>query len=361
MREIWQSPFWPKLAFDAAAVAPILARATESVGEISGLLAGQPPAEREVLQRHQLVQEAVASLDMEGINLDAGQLGTSLNALRATGSKGPFNRSSDAIAAVMVEARQGRVPLTADRLTLWHRMLSAGIDVDERGNWRDHGLDILRSTLTGQGGRLFRAPPPAQLDTEMAALLGWLNHPPQMPSILRAALALLWFETIHPFSNGNGWLGRTLIDHVFAMDRALPFALSPQIARERTAFHTALLAGRREGQGVVDATGFVLWFLGCVTRAADAARAEISFLLRRNHYLNQWRNRLTRRQIAALETLLGQGEARVEAGLSTASFAQIAKVSRATATRDLGAMAAAGALVRSIEGGRSTRYWLAMP
>lgn len=359
MREIWQSPFWPKLTFDAAAVAPFLVRATESIGEITGLLAGQSPAERAAWQRHQLVQEAVASLHIEGIPSDAGQIAAALIPWGTSDGKGPINRPADAIAAVLLEARQGRVPLTADRLKSWHRMLSAG--VEERGVWRDHGLDILRPAPTGQGERLFRAPPPAQLDTEMAALLGWLNHPPQMPSILRAALALLWFETIHPFSDGNGWLGRTLIDHVFAMDRALPFALSPQIARERAAYHAALQAGRQEGQGVVETTGFVLWFLACVTRAAETARAEIRFLLRRSHYLTEWRSRLTKRQITALETILAQGEARAKEGLSAASFAQIAKVSGATATRDLVAMTTAGAVLRSKEGGRSTRYWLALP
>lgn len=337
MRDIWQSPFWPKLTFDADAVAPILAAATESIGVISGMLAGLPPAERVEIRRHHLMQEAVSSFGMNGITLDTAQ-------------------ARQEVATVLLEARQGRLPLTADRLQDWHRRLFSEEDIADRRMWRRHDIDILYRT--GPGDERFRAPPATQLNTEMAALLGWLNHPPQMPAILRAALAHLWFDTIQPFSDGNGQMARMLIDHILATGRGLPFSLSRQIAQEKAAYYGALQAGRREGQGAVDATDFVVWFLGCVRRAAEHAGAELGFLLRRSHYLTEWRDRLSRRQIAVLEALFAEGAGAVAEGLTAAHFARIAKVSGATATRDLGAMTAAGALLRSEEGGRSTRYWL---
>ena len=337
MRDIWQSPFWPKLTFDAGAVAPILAATTESIGEISGMLAGLPPTARVELRRHHLTQEAVSSFAMEGITLDPRQ-------------------ARRGVAGVLLEARQGRLPLTADRLQDWHRQLFSAAEIEDRGAWRGHDIDILYRT--GQGEARFRAPPPARLHTEMAALLGWLNHPPQMPAILRAALAHLWFDTIQPFSDGNGQMARVLIDHILATGRALPFSLSRQMAQEQAAYYGALQAGRREGQGAVDATAFVIWFLGCVRRAAEQAGAELAFLLRRSHFLTAWRDRLSPRQIGVLETLFAQGEGAIAEGLTAAGFARIADVSGATATRDLVAMTAAGALQRSAAGGRSTRYWL---
>lgn len=358
MREIWQSPHWPILAYDPAAAEPLLLRATESLGEIGGLYAGLGPADREAVRVGQIVQEVMASFGIEGVALDAGQIEASVVASMMARESGALTRRSDAVASVMLDARQGRAPLTADRLKDWHRLLFTGIEVEDPGAWRRHEIEIVRSAVAGKADVLFRAPPPDRLDPEMAAFLQWLNEAPPLPLPIRAALAHLWFETIHPFSDGNGRLGRAVIEHVFATGRALPFSLSRQIEREKKAYYAALQAGRREGRGAVDATDFVLWFLACLTRAADAARAEIGFLLDRNAYLAAWRGRLPARQMQALETLFAQGPARVAEGISAASYARITKVSGATATRDLGAMEAAGAVIRSDEGGRSTRYWL---
>lgn len=250
---------------------------------------GLGPEDREGMRLHQIVQEVVASFGIEGVSLDAAQIEASVVASMAVRDKGPFSRRSDAIAEVMLAARQGRAPLTADRLKDWHRLLFTGIEVEDRGDWRRHDIEIVRSAVAGRDDVLFRAPPPDRLEAEMADFLGWLNTPSQTPLAIRAALAHLWFETIHPFSDGNGRLGRAVIEHVFATGRALPFSLSRQIEREKRAYYTALQAGRREAQGRVDATAFVLWFLECLARAAGHARSEIGFLLRRNHYLTAGR------------------------------------------------------------------------
>lgn len=358
MSEIWQSAFWPRFTYDRAAVEPLLAAATESLGEIGGLQAGFSPEDRRTMRLHQIVQEVVASFGIEGVALNAAEIEASVIASMTARDRLAPTRRSDAIAALMLAAREGRVPLTADTLGAWHRLLFTGIEVEDRGVWRRHDIEIVRSAVAGQGEVLFRAPPPARIEAEMAGFLGWLNGPLTMPLPIRAALAHLWFETIHPFSDGNGRIGRAIIEHVFAQGRALPVSLSRQIEREKKAYYAALQAGRQEGQGAVDATGFVLWFLACLTRAAELGRAEAGFLVQRNHYLARWRGRLVPRQMAVLESLFAQGAARVDQGISAASYARMARVSGATATRDLGAMEAAGVLRRSAEGGRSTRYLL---
>lgn len=359
MTEIWQTAVWPHFTYDAVATLPLLATAVESLGEIGGLQAGLSPDDRASLRLHQIVQEVVASFGIEGVVLDPARIEASVIAsLKARDTQTSALRS-DAIAALMLAARAGTTPLTADTLCAWHQLLFTGIEVEDRGRWRRHDIEIVRSAAAaGQGQVLFRAPPPDRLDSEMARFLGWLNEGPDMPVAVRAALAHLWFETIHPFSDGNGRIGRAIIEHVFAAGSALPFSLSRQIEREKKAYYAALQAGRTEGQGAIDATAFVLWFLACLTRAAALGRAEATFLLTRNRYLSQWRDRLSARHMAVLETLFAQGADRVAIGISAASYARIAKVSGATATRDLGTMQTAGAVTRTDEGGRSTRYML---
>lgn len=361
MTEIWQTAHWPHFTYDSAAALPLLARATESLGEIGGMQAGLSPEDRADLRLHQIVQEVVSSFGIEGVALDAAQIEASVIASLKARDALVLARRSDAIAALMLAAREGKTPLTADRLGDWHRLLFTGIEVEDRGAWRRHDIEIVRSAVAGQGEVLFRAPPPERVEGEMARFLGWLNTPDATPLPIRAALAHLWFETIHPFSDGNGRIGRAIIEHVFATGRALPFSLSRQIEREKKAYYAALQAGRRAGQGGVDATGFVVWFLTCLTRAATLGHDEAAFLLTRNHYLTQWRGQLTARQMVVLETLFAGGPERIGQGISAASYARIAKVSGATATRDLGAMEAAGAVIRSDEGGRATRYLLVLP
>jgi Fic family protein len=362
MSEIWQSPHWPTLWYDSAVVEPYLAQAMESLGEIGGLQEGLAPEDRTAMRLNQIVQEVVASFGIEGVALNPAEIEASVVASMTVREAGLPARRSDAIAQLMRAAREGRTPMTADRLAQWHRLLFAGIEVEDLGQWRRHDIEIVRSATAGAGQSdvLFRAPPPERLATEMAQFLGWLNAPATTVLPVRAALAHLWFETIHPFSDGNGRIGRALIEHVFAQHSALPFSLSRQIEREKKAYYAALQAGRRAGAGHIDATAFVLWFLQCLIRAAALARDEIGFLLRRSHYLTRWRDMLDRRQIKVLETLFTQGAARVAQGITAQTYAKIANVSPATATRDLGAMEAAGALQRSAEGGRSTRYYLAV-
>jgi Fic family protein len=171
-----------------------------------------------------------------------------------------------------------------------------------------------------------------------------------------AAIAHLWFESIHPFSDGNGRIGRAIIEHVFAKTKALPFSFSKQVEKEKKAYYAALQAGRREGDKVIDATAFIVWFLKCLVSAAALSRNEAFLIVRRNRFIATLSQHLSERQMTVLHTLFAQGEVRITQGISARSYAKMARVSGPTATRDLAAMERAGALTRSKAGGRSTHY-----
>ena len=141
-------------------------------------------------------------------------------------------------------------------------MLFFGIEVEDLGRWRQFDIDIVRSAAAGLNDILYKAPPPDRVDAEMSAFIDWLNDKPEMPAPIIAAIAHLWFESIHPFSDGNGRVGRAVIEYVFAnRSRALPFSLSRQIEKDKKAYYNALQDGRKAGKGAIDATAFVVWFL----------------------------------------------------------------------------------------------------
>lgn len=357
---IWQTGSWPKFFYDAALVANDLATATEAMGEIAGMQQGLSAAEREDFRLRHLVQEALGSFGIEGVALNPDQIEASVIASLRHRDRTAFSRRSDAIAALMLHAQDNTVQLTGALLCDWHRMLFFGMEVEDLGRWRSTDIEIVRSAAAGKHEVLFAAPPPNRLSAEMSAFLDWLDREHTLPVPVRAAIAHLWFETIHPFSDGNGRIGRALIEHIFARARPLPFSLSRQIETEKRDYYAALQAGRQERDGTVDATPFVQWFLQCLARAASAARAEAQFLLSRNHYLARFAEVLGPRQQEVLAKLFAQGPTRIAEGISARSYARIAGVSGPTATRDLAALAASGALVRSDAGGRSTVYHLAM-
>jgi Fic family protein len=356
MTHIWQANVWPKFNYDRAAAEPHLIAAIEALGEVAGLQAGLDPGDLEDLWLAQVVQEAMSSFGIEGVTLDAAELEASVIASLKHRNRAAVSRRPDAIVELMLAARRVTEPLTAAMLWGWHRLLFYGIEVEDVGAWRRFDIEIVRSAAAGSGEVLYKAPPPDQVDAEMAVFLKWIARDHRLPAPIAAAIAHLWFESIHPFSDGNGRIGRAVIEHVFAKTKALPFSFSRQVEKDKRAYYAALQAGRREGDGVIDATAFVVWFLKCLVRAAALSRNDALFTVRRNRFLSANSRELSERQMAVLRTLFAQGELRVAQGISASSYSKIAKVSGPTATRDLAGLERAGAVTRSDAGGRSTFY-----
>lgn len=173
MRHSWHSAFWSKFDYHLVAAKPYWAAAVVASGEVSGLQARLERSDLEELRLTPIVQEALASF---------------------------------------------------------------GIQAEDLGRWRQFGIDIVRSAADGLSDIFYEAPLPDKVDAEMVAFIDWLNDKPELPVPLVAAIAHLWFQSIHPFSDGNGRVGRALIEYVLASrSRVLPFSLSRQIEKDKKA------------------------------------------------------------------------------------------------------------------------------
>lgn len=353
--QIWNSPAWPRFEHDPAQTERPLARVMSRLGSISGLHAGLTADERQEIFLRAVTGEALASFAIEGAPLPPEDIEASVVASLAH-RQTPPQRRTDAIADLMLEARAGRGKLTADTLRRWHALLFHGVEVEDRGAWRRFAMDIVRRPTGRPEDVLYTAPPPDRIDADMTAFLSWLasdSHP--LP--VRAPLAHLWFESIHPFSDGNGRIGRAIMEHVFASEAALPFSLSRQIEADKRGYYAALQAGRHIVGDKIDATPFVLWLLDRLDAGIEGAGQEARFLVRRNAFFAAHSD-LAERPRSVIRNLFAQGEARVELGLSTGPYSKMAKVSPATATRDLVDLEQKGVLIRGQNGGRSTKYFL---
>ncbi|SFK25198.1 Fic family protein [Celeribacter neptunius] len=353
--QIWNSSAWPNFRHDPALTEAPLTRVMAQLGTIDGLHAGLTSDERGEIFLRAVTGEALASFAIEGAPLSAEEIEVSVVA-SLTHRQALPQRRTDAIAELMLEARAGEAPLSAATLQRWHALLFHGVEVEDRGKWRTFPMEIVRGPTGRREDVLYSAPPPARMAEEMERFLAWLTADTH-PLPLRAAIAHLWFESIHPFSDGNGRIGRAIIEHIFASEGALPFSLSRQIEADKRGYYSALQAGRRIDGAAIDATPFVLWLLERLEAGVEEASREARFLVRRNAFFVSHPD-LPERSIAVLRRLFKEGEERVEQGLSAGPYGKIAKVSPATATRDLTALEQKGVLSRSHEGGRSTRYLL---
>jgi Fic family protein len=190
----------------------------------------------------------------------------------------------------------------------------------------------------------------------MRGFLDWFETDSSIDAVLKAALAHLWFVTIHPFDDGNGRVARAIADLALARSENSPqrfYSMSAQIRQERNAYYGIL---EETQTGSLDITPWMEWFLGCLGRAIDGAQTTLSAVLAKARFWERVQGvPLNARQRLVLNRLLDGFEGK----LTTSKYARLARCSQDTALRDILPLVERGILVRNPEGGRSTSYALA--
>ena len=210
----------PELDFDASLVAR-LERATQELGRLDGAARTLPRPE--LFLYHYVRKEALLSSQIEGTQSSLSDLLLfELEELPGV-PVDDVEEVSNYIAALnhgLARMREG-FPLSLRLIREMHEVLLRG----GRGAKQTPGE--FRRIQNWVGGRSpatasFVPPPPNRLDECLAAFERFLHVPGEhMPSLVKAALAHHQFETIHPFLDGNGRLGRLLITLVLCADGVL--------------------------------------------------------------------------------------------------------------------------------------------
>jgi Fic family protein len=359
-RYIWQQVGWPALTVDSAELAPALDLARLEQGRLLGQLEAIGLAQMQDISRELWVQDTLATAAIEGEMLNVDSVRSSVARRLGLSDVLTRDRDVDGLVELMEDASSNyRTPLTHDRVYRWQAALFAGSTIDGLagirrvavGRYRSH-LDAMQIVSGRQGMEVvhYQAPASSDVAREMSAFLSWFNTPkittknqqtsgttmPSMGGLVRAAIAHLWFEAIHPFEDGNGRVGRAIADLALAQDvggAVRVFGLSKQLLESRKEYYDALNAAQRGG---LDITPWVLWFVqsftaGCVRSQAvvRAAMQKTVFWQRANaHDLNA-------RQRKILARLLDAGDGGFLGGMTTEKYSKINGISKPTATRDL--------------------------
>ena len=201
----------------------------------------------------------------------------------------------------------------------------------------------------------FEAPGAARLDTEMGQFLAWFNQAPDSDPVVHAAIAHLWFVTIHPFDDGNGRIARAIADMALARSERSSqrfYSMSTQIRQERSAYYDMLETTQKGG---LDVTAWLNWFLNCLDRAFDGAEIILEAVFQKARFWEKYGTaNINDRQRDMLNRLLDGFEGK----LTTSKYAKIEKCSQDTAYRDILDLMDLGALEKDEAGGRSTSYSL---
>jgi Fic family protein len=205
----------------------------------------------------------------------------------------------------------------------------------------------------------YRAPPRDRLDEEMKTFLAWFNHAPKsLDGLLRAGLAHAWFEAVHPYEDGNGRVGRALLDRALAQDENRStrlYSMSARFESERDEYYDALEAF---STGTLDVTPWLHWFLLQVAAAAKSSEHTVNRVVSKAQYwVRHAEVTLNERQKKALNVLLDVGPEGFVGGMTNKKYASLTKTSPATAQRDLAELVEKGCLVLT-GAGRSVRYEL---
>lgn len=362
-RYLWQHDGFPEFFWDDQTLRPRV----EAVASARAYLHGQLDVLGLAASAVPLIEEVVTSAAIEGEAISRRDVRSSVAQRLGLDTAGlpPAPRAVDGMVELLLDATtHAAEPMTRERLLGWQAALFpsgyAGLTRVRVGAWRDSTMEVVSGALGRLPNVHFIAPPPKQLDAQVARLLDWLEGRARtLPGVIAAGLAHLWFETLHPFDDGNGRVGRALAELVLARADGRTrraYSLSAQILRERDDYYRALEAAQR---GALDITPWLDWFCACVERALRASIAELGTAQHRARF---WRRvdaqaEVLPRQRRVLDRLLEAGPGGFAGGLSNRNYCRIAKVAAATAARDLTELVTRGLLSRR-GGGRSTRYEL---
>ncbi len=372
---VWQSSSWPTFHHDEHTVAGPLARARFAQGKLLGKAEAVGAQGFTSAQREVWTEEAVATAAIEGERLDVDAVRSSV--ARRLGIASSFTaavpRHVEGLLDVMEDAAAGwDSPLTAGRLCRWQGALfptgHSGLRRIEVGRYRSHSEPM--QIVSGPVGREqvhYEAPPSAAVPAEMRSFLDWFDRTRRVTAggpadgLVRAGVAHLWFESIHPFEDGNGRVGRAIVDMALAQDARLAHrlhGLSHEFYARRSRYYDEL-NGAQRGSG--DATAWLRWFLEVFEASCLRVTALIDESVARARFWSEHKDvELNDRQRKALNRMLEPGPGRFEGGMTARKYAAVTKTSGPTATRELVDLVQKGLLVPRGEG-RSRRYELTIP
>ena len=360
---IHELPEWPNFTWDDKDIINLLSSVRHKQGILLSKINNLGFGLKSEAMLITLTNDVVTSSAIEGETYNPEEVRSSIAQRLGmdVGGLVPTSRDVEGIVEILIDATKNYdAPITAERLFSWHAALfptgRSGLYKITVGDWRPKETEPMQ-VVSGPMGRErvhFEAPKAARLAKEMSVFIKWCNKS-DIDCVIKAAIAHLWFVTIHPFEDGNGRIGRAISDLFLTRSDGLPdrfYSLSSQIEAERKNYYKCLEESQK---GSLNITPWIQWFLQCLQKSLDHADKELSHVIYKATIIKSLKNNgANDRQKKVIIRMLDS----FEGSLTTSKYGKIAKCSQDTALRDIKDLMAMHILVQAEGGGRSTKYQL---
>lgn len=361
---IYQQDNWPEFTWNSDDFVSLLSEARNRQGRLIGKMETLGFDLRNEAFLDTLTLDVIKSSEIEGEFLNPDQVRSSIArrlGIEIAGSV-ESDRNVEGVVEMMLDATQNCFEqLTADRLFDWHAALfptgRSGMYKITVANWRKDTTGPMQvvSGAIGKEKVHFQAPDSELLEKEMNQFLAWFNGNKTIDLVIKAAVAHLWFLTIHPFDDGNGRIARALTDMLLAQsDKSNQrfYSMSAQIKIERKQYYELL---EKTQKGNLDITNWITWFLSCLINALKSTDTAFTKVLVKAYFWQKHINTtINDRQKKLLNKLMDGFDGK----LTSSKWAKIAKCSKDSAIRDINDLIEKGILQKEAAGGRSTNYEL---
>lgn len=359
----WQQKDWPNFNYEDTELKPLEAEFLQGSGFLSGTYQHINNNNQLDLAIELIRNESLNTSAIEGENLNRDSLQSSIKkhfGLQTNHHKIP--PAEQGIADMMMDLHLNfSRKLTHQTLFNWHKMLMSGRKDLTSGKYRSHNEPM--QVVSGPLHRPeihFEAPPSECIKKEMDRFITWFNNSATngsnpLPALLRAAIAHLYFVSIHPFEDGNGRIARALSLKILSQNlgRSCLISISTVINSRKKSYYDMLEASNKNNQ----ITKWLIYFSKIILQASKQSQSLIEFVIAKTKFYDSFANKINNRQKKVLDKMLSKGLDGFEGGLSAENYLSITKTSRATATRDLQDLVEKKALRKTGEL-KHSRYWL---
>lgn len=364
MKYNWQLDNWPNFAYSLDTLQVIAVAFAKELGLINGLIQGLDEELKQEAILQILVAEAIKTSEIEGEYMSREEVMSSIKNNLGLHPYTPVKdqRASD-IGKLMTMIHQ----TTNDTLSVglikdWHKALMLHQVNINIGEWR-MGVSPMQVVSGAYGKEVvhFEAPPSADVPKEMENFVRWYQGTELgakdiiTNALLKTAISHLYFESIHPFEDGNGRIGRALAEFTLSQSLEIPviLTLSKVLEKGKKKYYEQL----KKAQRTLVITEWVNYFAQAILEAQIDAKELIHFTLQKAKFFDKHKNSLNERQLKVINRMFSEGSAGFKGGITAKKYIGITKVSKATATRDLQQLHEYH-IVEQIGSGRSVRYEL---
>ncbi len=362
MPYIHQKNNWPTFTWNNDELQLLLGAVRNLQGKLTGKMEAIGFNLKSEASLETLTLDVLKSAEIEGEILNADQVRSSIARKLGMDISGlvPSDRNTDGMVDMMIDATQKyEDKLTKKRLFAWHAALfplgRSGMFEITVAQWRNNSTGPMQvvSGAMGKEKVHFEAPHSDLLEMEMRAFVTWVNSYKKIDPVLKAAIAHLWFITIHPFDDGNGRIARALTDMLLARsDNSSQrfYSMSAQIRKERKQYYNIL---EKTQKGNLNITEWLNWFLNCLLNALKTTDVVLGQILQKSKFWKRHEKTIfNNRQLLLVNKLLDGFDGK----LTSSKWAKIGKCSSDTALRDIQDLINKEVLKKDGAGGRSTNY-----